>query len=58
MTFYLIVFMVAIAFSGSTAIQSDRFTNPFVAVKDSMIAFFEWIGDLGIFCGRLARQRA
>jgi phospholipid/cholesterol/gamma-HCH transport system permease protein len=25
------------------------------AVKDSMIAFFEWIGDLGIFCGRLAR---
>ena len=43
------------AFSGSTVIQSDRFTNPFVVVKDSMIAFFEWIGDLGIFCGRLVR---
>ena len=55
MTFYLIVFMVAMAFSGSTMIQSDRFTNPFAVVKDSMIAFFEWIGDLGIFCGRLFR---
>jgi phospholipid/cholesterol/gamma-HCH transport system permease protein len=24
-------------------------------VKDRAVAFFEWIGDLGIFCGRLAR---
>jgi phospholipid/cholesterol/gamma-HCH transport system permease protein len=32
-----------------------HFTNPFVVVKDSMIAFFEWIGDLGIFCGRVFR---
>ena len=55
MTFYLMVFMVAMAFVGGTGIQSDRHTNPFVFVKDSMIAFFEWIGDLGIFCGRLAR---
>ena len=55
MTFYLIAFMVALTFLGSMVIQSDRFTNPFVAVKDSMIAFFEWIGHLGIFCGRLAR---
>ena len=36
-------------------IQSERFTNPFVVIKDSMIAFLEWIGDLGIFCGRLVR---
>ena len=55
MTFYLIVCVVAMTFLGSTVIQRDRFTNPFVFVKDSMIAFFEWIGDLGIFCGRLAR---
>ena len=55
MTFYLMVFMVAMAFVGGTVIQSDRSTNPFVVVKNSMIAFFEWIGDLGIFCGRLAR---
>jgi len=55
MTFYLIVLMIAMAFSGSTVIQSGRFANPFVVVKDSMIAFFEWIGDLGIFCGRLVR---
>jgi outer membrane protein OmpA-like peptidoglycan-associated protein len=54
-TFDLIVFMIAMTFLGSTAIQGDRITNPFVFVKDSMIAFFEWIGDLGIFCGRLAR---
>ena len=55
MTFYLIVFMVAMAFSGSTVIQSDRLTNRFVVVKNSMIAFFEWIGDLATFCGRLVR---
>jgi phospholipid/cholesterol/gamma-HCH transport system permease protein len=40
---------------GSTMIQSDRCTNPFIAIKDSLIAFFEWFGDLGIFCGRLIR---
>ena len=55
MTFYLMFFMVAIAFVGGTVIQSDRYPNPFVFVKNSMISFFEWIGDLGIFCGRLAR---
>jgi phospholipid/cholesterol/gamma-HCH transport system permease protein len=42
-------------FFGSAAIQSDRLTNPFIFVKDRAVAFFEWIGDLGIFCGRLAR---
>ena len=36
-------------------IQTDRLTNPFVALKDGMIALFEWIGDLGVFCGRLIR---
>jgi len=55
MTFYLIVFMVAMTFLGSTVIQSDRSANPFSVLKESMIAFFEWIGHLGIFCGRLAR---
>ena len=55
MTFYLIVFIVAMAISGSTVIQSDRFANPFVVVKDSLIAAFEWIGDLGIFFWRLVR---
>jgi phospholipid/cholesterol/gamma-HCH transport system permease protein len=55
MTFSLIVFMVAMTFLGGAVIQSDRLTNPFVYVKDRMVAFFEWIGDLGIFCGRLAR---
>ena len=55
MMFNLIVFAVAMTFLGSTVIQTDRFANPFIAVKDSMIAFFEWIGDLGVFCGRLAR---
>ena len=34
---------------------SDRSANLFVAVRDSIVAFFEWIGDLGIFCRRLAR---
>jgi phospholipid/cholesterol/gamma-HCH transport system permease protein len=55
MTFNLIVFIVAMTFLGSVAIQSDRFANPFAFAKDSTIAFIEWIGDLGIFCVRLAR---
>jgi phospholipid/cholesterol/gamma-HCH transport system permease protein len=55
MTVNLTVFIVAITYLGITAIQSDRFTNPFVFVKESVISFFEWIGDLGIFCGRLVR---
>jgi phospholipid/cholesterol/gamma-HCH transport system permease protein len=55
MTFYLIGFMVAMTVLGGTVIQNDRLTNPFVAIKHSLIAFFEWIGDMGIFCGRLAR---
>ena len=55
MTFYLMVTMVAMAFLAGTENQTDRFTNPFVAVKNSMIAFFEWMGDLGIFCGRVVR---
>ncbi|MBN1569230.1 MAG: ABC transporter permease [Acidobacteria bacterium] len=55
MTFYLIVCVVAMTFLGSTVIQSERTANPFVVLKDLMIAFFEWIGDLGIFCVRLAR---
>jgi phospholipid/cholesterol/gamma-HCH transport system permease protein len=29
--------------------------NPFVVVKDTMVEFFEWIGDLVIFCRRLVR---
>jgi phospholipid/cholesterol/gamma-HCH transport system permease protein len=55
MELYLIVFMLAMAFSGSTMVQSDRVPNPLVVVKDRMIASFEWLGDLGIFCWRLVR---
>ena len=55
MTFCLMVLMVAMTFFGSSVIQSERSANPFVAVRDGIVAFFEWIGELGIFCGRLAR---
>jgi len=55
MTFDLIAFMVAMTFWGSAVVQSERSQNPFVPMRDSIVAFFEWIGDLGIFSGRLAR---
>jgi len=55
MTFCLMVLMAAMTFFGSSVIQSERSANPFVAVRDGIVAFFEWIGELGIFCGRLAR---
>lgn len=51
----LVVFMVAITFLGGAVVQRDRFTNPFAIVKDSMVGVFEWMGDLGIFCGRVIR---
>lgn len=53
--FSLLTFMIALAFVGGTVIQSDRLINPLGFVKDKTIQFLEWIGDLGIFCGRLAR---
>jgi phospholipid/cholesterol/gamma-HCH transport system permease protein len=53
MMFYLMLTMVAMAFLVGKETQMERLANPFVAIKNSVIAFFEWIGDLGIFCGRV-----
>lgn len=55
MTLSGIVCMVARTFLSGTMLQNGRLDNPFAALRNRMIAFFEWIGDLGIFCGRLAR---
>jgi len=55
MMFSLIGFMAAMTFVGAAVIQSDRLTHPLVFVKDRMVLFLEWIGSLGIFCGRLIR---
>ena len=53
--FSLLVFTAAMTFLSGAVIQSGQLTNPFVFVKDKIVLFTEWIGSLGIFCGRLIR---
>jgi phospholipid/cholesterol/gamma-HCH transport system permease protein len=55
MMYYLIVLIAAMTFAGGAEIQAGRLANPFIFVKDRMVLFMEWIGDLGIFFGRLVR---
>ena len=49
----LFALVVGMAFSatdgGLTARQNPHFPN----IKNQLVAFFEWFGDLGMFCGRL-----
>ena len=53
MSDYLVLLIVAAAFS-AVAPRGLR-GNQWSVVKHAVISFFEWFGELGIFCGRLAR---
>jgi len=53
MTGYLIVF--ASAFSAAWMGLSGQLRSHKPAARTLLVTFFEWFGDLGIFCGRLAR---
>ena len=44
------------AFSAAWMGLSGRLKSHLPATKSLLVTFFEWFGDLGIFCGRLARS--
>ena len=52
---YLTIFMMAAAMSGAWAVPEGRRHQQLDAAKALLTALFEWFGELGIFCGRLAR---
>lgn len=55
MKFTLILFVFAMAFSGAW-IDPSRLLNFHVrTAKTLVVEFFEWFGDWGVFCSRLAR---
>src|SRR5947209_5758144 len=56
MTIYLAIFILAAALSVAWIILSGRLRNHFPVAKALFVAFFEWFGELAIFCGRLVRS--
>src|SRR6516165_534893 len=48
--------MFASAFSAAWMGLSGRLKSNLPGTKSVLVTFFEWFGDLGIFCGRLARS--
>ena len=52
---YLTIFMMAAAMSGAWAVPEGRRQQQLDAAKALLTSLFEWFGELGIFCGRLAR---
>ena len=50
-----ILLVLATAFSAAGTDLAGRMKTPLAGAKTFLINFFEWFGDLSIFCGRLAR---
>jgi phospholipid/cholesterol/gamma-HCH transport system permease protein len=46
-------FVVGMAYSTTDGDLTGRSNAHFPSIKNPLIAFFEWFGDLGMFCGRL-----
>jgi phospholipid/cholesterol/gamma-HCH transport system permease protein len=46
-------FVVGMAFSATRGDLTGRLNAHFPSIKNPFIAFFEWFGDLGMFCCRL-----
>jgi phospholipid/cholesterol/gamma-HCH transport system permease protein len=49
----IFAFVVGMAFSATDGDLNGRLNPHFPSIKNSLVAFFEWFGDLGMFCGRL-----
>jgi len=39
----------------ATVVNTGEVSNYWLALQARLVSFFEWFGELGIFCGRLAR---
>src|SRR4029077_19386301 len=46
-------FVVGMALSAADSGIPGRLHPHLLSIKNPLIAFFEWFGDLGVFCGRL-----
>jgi phospholipid/cholesterol/gamma-HCH transport system permease protein len=58
MLFYASIIVLAIAASGiatNRPASSGQAPNLFSAVASGAVRFFEWFGEMGLFCGRVAR---
>jgi len=55
MTNHLIILMLPIAGLAAWVIPGGRRKTDGAAVKALLVSFFEWFGELGIFCGRLVK---
>ena len=49
----LFAFVVGMAYSATDGGLTARLNPHFPNIKNQLVAFFEWFGDLGMFCGRL-----
>jgi phospholipid/cholesterol/gamma-HCH transport system permease protein len=49
----LFAFVVGMAYSATDGGLTGRLNPHFPNIKNPLVAFFEWFGDLGMFCGRL-----
>jgi phospholipid/cholesterol/gamma-HCH transport system permease protein len=47
------IFAVGMAFSATGGNLAGRLNTNLPSIRNSLVAFFEWFGDLGMFCGRL-----
>jgi phospholipid/cholesterol/gamma-HCH transport system permease protein len=49
----IFAFVVGMAVSTTEGNLTGRLNPHFLSIKNPLVAFFEWFGDLGLFCGRL-----
>jgi phospholipid/cholesterol/gamma-HCH transport system permease protein len=49
----IFAFVVGMAVSSTEGDLTGRLNPHFLSCKNPLVAFFEWFGDLGLFCGRL-----
>lgn len=52
---YLDVIVIAAAVSAGWAVPSARWQHSWQAAANLVVGFFEWFGELGMFCVRLAK---
>ena len=52
---YLTILFLATAVAATGIPLNGRLGDPLPTAKNFVVWFFEWFGELGIFCGRLVR---
>src|SRR5690242_2389838 len=55
MPVYLTIFVLAAAVSAGAILSHNHSGEYWAATRKLLVGFFEWFGDIGIFCVRLAK---